>query len=636
MKRLLYFACFALALAACDKYVPVYTNVDDGNSVVLDLKGSIAGSVDGIDTSWQEDAQISAFVGYSVDQHQLNVTFSASSVEDGVASFATRIKKVEEQASYVAMYPYTKDASYDAVQDTVGFTLPATQTYAVAGVTPGTLPMLAKSADTSLEFSQLCGVFRISLKGEATVNSIEVEALKIAGPCIINAATGVISMKDNATDKITVIFPEETVELNKENAAVFNVVLPPGNYASVLYTIFAEDGSQMTVYDEDVVIGRGAVTDALTTEYVTEGPEEVNPDLSADGYANCYVVTAAGDYSFKTVIPDGKGTMASGAKADWVWATSGAWASQEEASIETMVNTIAYDSEKGVITFKVPSGYTYGNVLIALLDTGGQIVYGWHIWLTSKIGTVTVGGVEVMDRNLGSGGVLDVTATNVTNINNTPGLTYQWGRKDPFPGPRGYLSATETTPFTPGFTSYFVTNSGIKNVKAYPSGTENPWTFANYTHNESASAVIEAGQHPCTNINNSPTGGGASHPGYGLQQWAAESDPCPFGYRVMSTAQMKAIFGTSVNVQVVKSTDNSMVVATVLNNALVIPVAGYRNSGNLQRPSDARIWGLDHTSTNAAHGLWGQIGPSSDGYVNHLKSGAANEIHSAFVRCVKN
>ena len=121
MKKSLYFACFVLALSACDKYEPVYTNVDDGKSVVLDLKGSIAGSVDGIDTSWKDDAQISAFVGYSVDAHQLNVAYAVSSIENGVASFDTKIKKVEEQSSYVALYPYAKGSTYDAVQDTIGF-----------------------------------------------------------------------------------------------------------------------------------------------------------------------------------------------------------------------------------------------------------------------------------------------------------------------------------------------------------------------------------------------------------------------------------------------------------------------------------------------------------------------------------
>ena len=635
MKKSLYFACFVLALSACDKYEPVYTNVDDGKSVVLDLKGSIAGSVDGIDTSWKDDAQISAFVGYSVDAHQLNVAYAVSSIENGVASFDTKIKKVEEQSSYVALYPYAKGSTYDAVQDTIGFTLPATQTYTADGVAAGALPMLAKSSSTSLEFSQLCGIFRLSLTGEAKVNSIEVEALKISGPCTINATTGLISMKPNASDKITVSFPE-TVTLG-ESATVFNVVVPPGSYSAVYYTVYSEDGSKLAAYDEDVTITKGAVTNALTTVFTPEEPEEVNPDLTASGYANCYLVTAPGDYSFKTVIPDGSGTVVTGVKADWVWATSGVWDSQEEASVNNLVKDIAYNSEEGTISFTVPEKYTYGNVLIALLDSEGLIQYGWHIWLTSTVKTVNVAGVEVMDRNLGAGGVLDVTSTDEAFINNTPGLTYQWGRKDAFPGPRGYLTSAESVVFTPGSTTFFVTNSGIKNVTAYPGeGAENPWTFANYTHNEELSATIEAGQNPCTNINNSPSGGGTTHPGFGQQQWSAGADPCPVGYRVMTTAQMKAIFGESTTVEVVKNYENAMIAATVLNGSLVIPVSGYRNSGKLQNPTDARVWSLDHTSTNDAHGIWGQIGPSSTGYENHLKSGNANEIHSAFVRCVKN
>ena len=618
MKKLLFIACLAMSMVACEKKGPVYTNKDDDKSVVLDLKGTIASGIDGLGASWASDAQISAFVGYSTDAHQLNVQFSAASVDGAKASFATKIKKVEEQNSYVALYPYSKNAKYDVVQDTVGFNLPATQTYVADGVAVTALPMIAKSSTQELSFQQLCGVFRISLTGEAKVNSIEVEALKIAGPCTINAGTGAILMKSGATDKITVSFPE-TVTLSA-TPTVFNVVVPPGTYSAVYYTIYAEDGSKMSAYDEDVTVAKGAVVNAKATAFVPEGAEQVNPNLTADGYANCYVVTAAGDYYFKCVIPDGKETLATGTKADWVWAISGAWATNAEASAAALVKDIAYDATKGEISFTVPEGYTYGNVLIALLDADAKISYGWHIWLTSKIATVNIDGVEFMDRNLGAGGVLNVNGE-AAAINNSVGLNYQWGRKDAHPGALGFVKEDEKTAFAEGSTAGSVINTGITNVST--------WNMGSYEIDESKSKLMFAAQNPCTLVS---SGANANiFPACGLNQWPVEADPCPFGYHVPSRAQFDKIKGESVEATSVKNADEPLISAAVFNGSLVFPICGYRNSSKAKAPIDGRYWAQDHESTNQLHGYWYQITSAPA-----VSAQTANEIHSGYVRCVKN
>lgn len=618
MKKVLFLACLALLAAACEKKGPEYKNKDDDKSVVLDLKGTIASGVDGLGASWAEGAQISAFVGYSTDAHQLNVQFAASSVDGATASFATKIKKVEEQTSYVAIYPYSKNAKYDSVQDTIGFSLPATQTYVAGGVVPEALPMLAKSSTTELSFQQLCGVFRIALTGEAKVNSIEVEALKIAGPCTVNAGSGAISMKSTATDKITLSF-SETATLS-DTPTAFNVVVPPGTYSAVYYTIFAEDGTQMAAYDEDVVITKGSVTNAKTTVYSSEAPEEVNPDLTADGFANCYMVTAPGKYFFKCGIPDGNGTIAKGASVKWVWAISGAWATKEEASVEKLVKDITYDSAKDEIQFTVPEDYTYGNVLIALLDADTKISYGWHIWLTNKVNTVNIGGVEFMDRNLGAGGVLNVNDTDANAINNSVGLNYQWGRKDAHPGALGFVKADETTAFAEGSTPYSVINTGIANVDT--------WKMAAYDLNPDLSKLMNAAQNPCTLV--SSAANEAIFPACGLNQWPAEADPCPFGYHVPSREQFNKLTGEGVEATSAKNEENNLIAAAIFNGSLVIPVCGYRNSSKAKAPIDGRYWSQDHESTNKLHGYWYQISTAK------VSSQTANEIHSAYVRCVKN
>lgn len=620
-KSLIILAIAAMFAAACDKYVPVYTNTDDSKNAVLNLKGSISSGVGGLGTSWTEGAQISAFVGYNVDLHQVNVLFEAGTVEGTTASFTTKIKKVEEQTSYVALYPYAKNNAYDATQDIVSFSLPTMQAYVDGGVAAGVLPMIAKSSSQNLEFKQLCGIFRISLTGDAKVNSIEVEGLRIAGACTANAATGAISMGEEASDKITVTFPE-SVTLGTA-PTVFNVVLPPATYSALYYTVFAEDGSQMSAYDEDVTIAAGAAVNASATAYVPDGTggDDINPDLGANGPANCYLVTAPGDYYFKCMLPDGNGTIATGVKATWVWAISGLWTSQEEASAEKLVKDVAYNSEKGEISFTVPEDYTYGNVLLALLDASNKISYGWHIWLTSKVSTVSVGGVEFMDRNLGAGGVLNVNDTDMKAINNSVGLNYQWGRKDAHPGPYGFISSDETTAFSAGSSMYSVINTGIENVSK--------WNMGSYTIDDSMSKLLWAGQNPCTLVS---SGANANiFPACGLNQWAAEADPCPAGYHVPSRAQLNKLKEDGVERTSVKNADNTLISAAVFNGALVMPICGYRNASKAKAPIDGRYWAQDHESTNQLHGYWYQITAAPA-----ISDQTANEIHSSFVRCVKN
>jgi len=84
-----------------------------------------------------------------------------------------------------------------------------------------------------------------------------------------------------------------------------------------------------------------------------------------------------------------------------------------------------------------------GNAVVGLKE-GSTIRWSWHIWVikdydpdaTSKINANT--GYVIMDRNLGA------TSTIPGDLNSN-GYLYQWGRKDPFPGPADYTQANNTT-----------------------------------------------------------------------------------------------------------------------------------------------------------------------------------------------
>ena len=120
------------------------------------------------------------------------------------------------------------------------------------------------------------------------------------------------------------------------------------------------------------------------------------------------------------------------------------------------------------LTFQVTENIDYGNAVLAVFDSQGQIAWSWHIWATSydpyvESGTITVQNrstprteLDFMTQNLGwcpggeeyegrearikvtqplTGEVRTITLTQIEHKEAFGSCTYfQWGRKDPMPG----------------------------------------------------------------------------------------------------------------------------------------------------------------------------------------------------------
>lgn len=621
--------CLAVfALIACNKQInevpvpatecaPVFTAYTTVTKTALS----------GLNVVWSTGDEISVFNAADGVDGYGNARYKATSISGGNATFNFSPSEMSDWTStgavseYVAIYPYHSvgSTSYNPSSKVITFNLPDTQSYVEGTFSNGAFPMVAVSATESLGFSGICGVLRLNLKGSATISSIVINADKIAGEGTVdlNDAQPVLDMGASATDVVTYSCGGG-VALDAGTAKSFDIVLPVRSYSNIEIVINDTEGRHETLTATTLKIKKNTITPS--TLVYTPAPV----DLSAAGYANCYVVNAAGNYTFKCIIPDGSDTAAAGTSAKWVWATSGYWASQGEASADKMVKNVAYDSVNNKISFTVPEDFTYGNVLIALLDAGNKISYGWHIWLTSPISDITVNGVQFMDRNLGAGGVLDVNGADANEINNTLGVMYQWGRKDAHPGPRGYSWTSETTAFTAGTTAYSVINTGITNV--------DNWKMGSYTRDEGVTKTIQAGQNPCTLITSATATQESIFPAYGLKEWQAETNPCPHGYSVPTREQFAKLYDVSVTVSGVTNSTDNKIAGVKYDSTLIIPVCGYRNSAKLNNgANDGRYWVKDHESTNAAHGFWYQLKVDGTKTPN-----TANEIHSAFVRCVKN
>lgn len=156
-------------------------------------------------------------------------------------------------------------------------------------------------------------------------------------------------------------------------------------------------------------------------------------DLSAPGAANCYIVSQAGDYRFKSVIGNSDATVGNVKSVEVLWESFG---TDVMPNVGDLVASVSYNN--GYICFSTSEEYKEGNAVIAAKNSQGVILWSWHIWMTiqpecqvyyNDAGTM-------MDRNLGA---TSATPGDVGAL----GLLYQWGRKDPFIGSSSISESVE-------------------------------------------------------------------------------------------------------------------------------------------------------------------------------------------------
>ena len=269
---------------------------------------------------------------------------------------------------------------------------------------------------------------------------------------------------------------------------------------------------------------------------ITQSAAEVGDDDNTET-ANCYMISAAGDYSFDATV---MGNGASGVIADAGFHTTDAvitgGASAELLWQDTagFITSVSYDNGRVFYT----AGGNVGNAVIAVKNSAGRILWSWHIWgtgdepitdqvYTNKLGTTAI----VMDRNLGQ-----------ISRNSIYCTLYQWGRKDPITSKEEYYLGTSDEPTScdesyPVYSVAYGTNTtietGVQNpdkiVYAEGEGSANSngnwlrtdnhylWgdiTFVNVYENSPDLTLIETAK--------------ASEWSHGKTIY----DPCPAGYRV--------------------------------------------------------------------------------------------------------
>ena len=234
-------------------------------------------------------------------------------------------------------------------------------------------------------------------------------------------------------------------------------------------------------------------------------------DLSTNETANCYIVPGPGKYKFKAVKGNSSESVGDVKGVKVLWESFGNNRTPEVGEI------IKADASfmDGYIVFSTNDSYAEGNALIAAFSdeecTEGNVLWSWHLWVTSTDLNAAAeeynnGAGIMMDRNLGA------LSSNAHSINeNSAGLLYQWGRKDPFLS--SYLSV--------GDNNYVETTASVSMPESVDVNT-------------STGTIDYSVKHPQTFIKGEDWLWNAENQSDD-SRWDLEKtifDPCPPGYKV--------------------------------------------------------------------------------------------------------
>lgn len=532
---------------------------------------------------WLEGDKISVFAGTS------NVLYTATSSGPDVAFTGDEVSGSE----FYALYPYYSSASIN--DGVISTTLPAEQSPVVNSFAGNTGILMGYSTGTHLSFKQVLSYFKIEVAAEG-VTSVTVrtnDGSPLAGKIQIDWNSGEPTVTTlNPIDHVSLVAEEgETI-----TQGVYYLAAIPFSSSTGLSIRFNKTSAK-TAKVKDGTAATAARAEILNLKQpdaaISVWKDRV--DLSADGTANCYVVSSKGEYRFKAEEGNSGNASAAGV-ADWMWADRAG-----------LLSDVLLEND-GYITFSASE--LKGNSVIAGLKSNlnASILWSWHIWLTDDPTEHACYGLdetfEIMDRNLGA------TSTAVDDVDSY-GLYYQFARKDPFPGAvdkgttsSGYREGTAFTTasrfiynprfsngenFLNGASSYFRVKSNTSGEVARGKEIEKlisrPMTFISYEKgsycwlylpNQTSTDVSDAYKDEISALwgNNTST--------------KTQYDPCPVGWKVMRADKLADDNAGTTYAELFTATGSlkGLKYTSPLNTTTYFPAAGYRVSNKNARLGD--------------------------------------------------
>lgn len=376
-------------------------------------------------------------------------------------------------------------------------------------------------------------------------------------------------------------------------------------------TLSADENTTGAVRVGKVNITKSGKDDVIQTitilqDKIADGPK----DLSKKESANCYIITAAGDYKFAPVKGNSAESVGAVAKAELYWET---YNNEEDVVANSIIASVGF--EDGFITFSTPETLKAGNAVIAAKDASDVILWSWHIWVPATEITTNASGIystALMDRNLGA---LVAAPADAEAPVESYGFFYQWGRKDPFPGP----AATSGSGFA-------------KTTGPAPSQLEGDG------ETEACKITLEQSiQNPLLmgRMNNKDWITPADN-----ALWTDEAktmyDPCPPGYRVPARLSDQPLHSSDFTAVAGWTESKANHSFTMGSPAMVFPFAGYLDDygpadGVAKNGLRVLYWTAHKSDDNAAYGM--NVRETTSGGNAH-KLGTAGKARAGSVRCV--
>lgn len=376
-----------------------------------------------------------------------------------------------------------------------------------------------------------------------------------------------------------------------------------------------------------IITARSVACPAITAMCTVTVKDITN--LSENGTANCYIVSKKGYYKINAAVK-GKTNVSISTKqtesACLLWKTYG---NQSLIGEKDLITDVYY--KNGFIFFSIPSNLKNGNATVAALSGTGEILWSWHLWICMGYDPAATqqeypnGAGTFMDRNLGA------TSANRDSVQ-ILGLSYQWGRKDPFMGNASFREGDQVQPAT------YYSNNQYKKTIVESNSTTGCVSYA--VANPTAFIVSSTNDWV---YDNSLT-----------NRWAGDikfSDPCPRGWTIPQANFMKTALGLS-------GTYYSATEATIYRSASSTAIRGlnfksvfgksydilYPYRGYMLGNKDANMPGAYYLNLDSFY-YWTKItSPTAVGYNGVLQVVSRTSTstnfsfpmkHGCAVRCVK-